>query len=458
MIELRPYQIEGIASCRAAMRTARRVLYVAPTGSGKTVLFAFIAAQVATKGKRALILVHRRELVRQTAEKLASFGIACGYIVAGKAANLEPPITVAAVQTLCARPTLVLEYDLVVIDEAHHAVAGTWAKVLARVPTARVLGVTATPERLDGKGLGDVFDEMVPGPTVKALVAEGFLAPSVCYARPGAEKALKSLRRIHGDYSPAAAAKLMMELPVTGALIADYLALGQGRPGFAFCCTVQHAEAVAQAFLDDGVPASSIDGSMSPSERDDVLAGFSSGQIAVLTSCQLLSEGFDAPDSAVAMLLRPTMSRAMYRQQVGRVLRPKADGGGALVFDYAGNLYRHGLPTMEPRWSLDGKDKAEPEPDVRTCPACGAAMAPSDRSCPGCGYCPPPVSGELEEDHTGALHLIDEQMILEAMAEDRPYREVLGLVRTREHLQMIAAAKGYKRGWVWHTARELGLS
>ena len=139
-----------------------------------------------------------------------------------------------------------LEYDLVVIDEAHHAVAGTWGKVLERLPAARVLGVTATPERLDGQGLRDVFDELVPGPTVKELVADGFLAPSVCYARPGAENALKSLRRVGGDYSAAAAAKLMMELPVTAAAIADYQALGAGRPGFAFCCTVAHAEAVAQ--------------------------------------------------------------------------------------------------------------------------------------------------------------------------------------------------------------------
>ena len=457
MIELRPYQHEGIAACRDAMRRTTRVLYVAPTGSGKTVLFAFIAASVATKGKRAIILVHRRELVRQTAEKLDAFGIACGYVVAGKAANLEPPITVAAVQTLCVRPTLVLEYDLVVIDEAHHAVAGTWAKVLERLPAARVLGVTATPERLDGQGLRDVFDELVPGPTVKALVAGGFLAPSVCYARPGAENALKSLRRVGGDYSAAAAAKLMMELPVTAAAIADYQALGAGRPGFAFCCTIAHAEAVAAAFLDAGISAASIDGTMSTSERDDVLAGFSGGQIAVLTSCALLSEGFDSPDSAVAMLLRPTISRALYRQQVGRVLRPKADGGRAIVLDYGGNLYRHGLPTMEPRWSLDGKDKEIVEPPVKSCAACGVVMARHERVCPECGYSPPRPDGEIDEDLTGALHLIDEQMIREAMADERPYREVLGLVRTREHLEIIAMAKGYKRGWVWHTARELGL-
>ena len=300
---------------------------------------------MATKGKRAIILVHRRELVRQTAEKLAGFGIACGYVVAGKPADLEPPITVAAVQTLAVRPTLVLEYDLVVIDEAHHAVAGTWGKVLERLPAARVLGVTATPERLDGCGLRDVFDELVPGPTVKELVADGFLAPSVCYARPGAENALplaaarrRGLQRRGrrqaddgGCRSPLPPSPTIRRSAPAG-------------PGFAFCCTVAHAEAVAQAFLDAGISAASIDGTMSPAERDDILAGFSGGQIAVLTSCALLSEGFDAPDSAVAILLRPTLSRALFRQQVGRVLRPKADGGHAVVLDYGGNLFRHGLP------------------------------------------------------------------------------------------------------------------
>ena len=166
----------------------------------------------------------------------------------------------------------------------------------------------------------------------------------------------------------------------------------------------------------------------------------------MLTSCALLSEGFDAPDAAVAMLLRPTMSRALYRQQVGRVLRPKADGGRAVVLDYGGNVYRHGLPTMEPRWSLDGRDKTIGEPPVKSCPACGAAMALAERVCPECGYSPPRPDGEIDEDLTGELHLIDEQMIMEAMADERPYRELLGLARTREHLQLIATARGYKRG------------
>ena len=140
----------------------------------------------------------------------------------------------------------------------------------------------------------------------------------------------------------------------------------------------------------------------------------------------------------MAILLRPTLSRALFRQQVGRVLRPKADGARAVVLDYGGNLFRHGLPDMEPRWSLDGKPKGAPgEPPVKTCQACGAAMALAERVCPACGYCPP--VGTIDEDLTGALRQIDEQMIMEAMMAERPYRELLGLARSREHLQLIAA-------------------
>ena len=197
---------------------------------------------------------------------------------------------------------------------------------------------------------------------------------------------------------------------------------------------------------------------MSTAERDDVLAAFAGGEAAVLTSCALLSEGFDAPDAAVAMLLRPTLSRALYRQQVGRVMRPKADGGRAVVLDYGGNLFRHGLPTMEPRWSLDGPGQAAGEPPVKTCPACGAAMALAERVCPACGHSLPVPAGGLDEDLTGALRLIDEQMIAWRWPASARTARCWRWRRTREHLQMIAAHKGYKRGWVWHTARELGLA
>jgi superfamily II DNA or RNA helicase len=459
MIELRGYQHEGIAACREAMLTARRVLYVAPTGAGKTVLFAAIAQSVAAKGKRALILVHRRELVRQTVGKLEAFGIEAGLVVAGKAADLGQAITMAAVQTLAARPDLELQFDLVVIDEAHHAAAETWGKVLAGMPRARVLGVTATPERLDGKGLGDVFDVLVAGPTVSELIEQGYLADHVCYARSGAENALRSIRKVAGDYSPKAAADLMMGLPVTAAAISDWRELAGDARGFAFACTVAHAEAVALAFTAAGIPATSIDGSMPVAERDSIVARFAAGEIRMLASCELLSEGFDAPDASVAVLLRPTLSRALFRQQVGRVLRPKTDGSKALLLDYAGNLVRHGLPTMEPEWTLEGRPKRQRDDDIRspikTCPSCAVAVPSGCATCASCGYAWPIEPAELRPDRTGERVRID--AITLAARAGTPLTNLLAMATSRKELHAIAKQRGFKPGWVHYAAKEIGL-
>ena len=218
MIGLRPYQARDLDRLREALRRHPRVLYTAPTGSGKTVLFSAIAHGVAQKGKRAVILVHRRELVRQTAVKLAAFGVPHGLLVAGRPGDLAATVTVAAVQTLgrrlAASKGLDLAADLVVIDEAHHAVAGTWRWVLEAFPRARVLGVTATPERLDGTGLEDVFDHLVDGPTVRELHEGGYLAPFTVYARRGAEL---SLRRARGDFRTDDLETAMMPAAVTDA-------------------------------------------------------------------------------------------------------------------------------------------------------------------------------------------------------------------------------------------------
>jgi superfamily II DNA or RNA helicase len=236
-------------------------------------------------------------------------------------------VIVAAVQTLERRGTDVGTIDLVVVDEAHHAVAATWERVLARFAGAHVLGVTATPERLDGRGLGETFGDMVLGPEVAELVEQGYLARARAFARLAAGEDLKAIRSTGGDYDRQQLAALMLRLPVTDAAVRDYLAMGGGRPAFAFCAGRHHAQAVAAAFAAAGVPAASLDGTARASEREALLERFRSGAVKVLASVDLLTEGFDAPEAAVALLLRPTKSLAVHRQMVGRVLRPKADGG-----------------------------------------------------------------------------------------------------------------------------------
>jgi DNA repair protein RadD len=433
------------------------VLYVAPTGSGKTVLFAHIAEGAAAKGKRVLVLLHRIELVKQTVAKLEAFGVTAGLITAQRTERLDAGIVVAAVQTLERRQTDPGTIDLVVVDEAHHAVAATWARVLARFDHAHVPGVTATPERLDGKGLGDVFEVMVEGPDVAWLAEHGHLAKARAFGRLAAVEDLKAIRTRCGDYDREALAELMLELPLTEAAVADYLEKGEDRPAFAFCVGRHHAEVVAQAVAEAGVQAASLDGTAHARDRDAVLDAFKAGTIRMLASCDLLTEGFDAPDAGVAILLRPTRSRALHRQIVGRVLRPKTDGGKALLLDYSGNLLEHGLPDMAVRWSLAGRDKVQggPQQLVRLCPGCEALVPVGVGECPECGHVFERPRKEIACLSPGAVIDLDLEQILRL--RDLPYWQVLASARTFDDLKLIAAARRYAPGWVYRAAKELGI-
>jgi superfamily II DNA or RNA helicase len=461
-MRLRDYQERDVERLREAMRAMARVLYVAPTGSGKTVLFAAIAHGAAAKGKRVVVLVHRIELVKQTVAKLEAFGVTAGLVTAQATERLEAGVIVAAVQTLDRRRELDLgPVDLVVIDEAHHAVAATWARVLARFDRARLLGVTATPERLDGQGLGDVFEVLVEGPDVAWLAEHGHLAKARAFGRLAAIEDLKAIRTRRGDYDRKQLTALMLRLPVTEAAVADYQAMGEGRPAFAFCVGRHHAEVVAQAFRDAGVSAAALDGTAHERDREAVLEAFRVGAIQVLASCDLLTEGFDAPEAGAALMLRPTKSRALHRQIVGRVLRPKADGRPALLLDYSGNLLAHGLPDMAVRWSLEGRDAAPREPQeeelVRLCPGCAAIVPLGVSACPACGhgFAEAPLR-EIDGIEPGTLAEIDHERILRLKA--MPYAQVLASARTFEDLKRIAAARQYADGWVYRTARELGIA
>src|SRR6516164_3949750 len=197
---LRPYQERDVGELRQRFgRGVRRVCYQAPTGSGKTVLFAFIVAGAMARGNRTVIIGHRDEIVRQVSAALVELDVAHGIIAAGYE-RTKAPVQVANVATLVRRLEEVEAPDLIVVDEAHHSVAGMWRKILAHWPAAKVLGVTATPERLDGKGLDDVFDELVIGPTVAELIAGTFLSPFTTFA-PARSPDLSGVRSRAGDYA-----------------------------------------------------------------------------------------------------------------------------------------------------------------------------------------------------------------------------------------------------------------
>ncbi len=437
-MRLRPYQHDWINRIRDAYRAGhRRVLAQSPTGSGKTVAFAYLSAKIAAAGQAVLILVHRRELTSQAHAKIPAAGIiAAGYT------PTPGPVQIASVQSLIRRQHPPADY--VIVDEAHHATAGTYRAILDRYPDARVLGVTATPCRTSGAGLGDVFTDMVTGPTVADLTAAGWLAPAVVYAPAGIDT--DGVPRRGGDYAAGALAIRADRPHITGSAVEYYRRLADGEPAIAFCVSRAHAVHVAAQFTNAGYRAAPVDGDTPTVERDRLIAGLATGDVQVLTSCDLISEGVDVPVVSVGLMLRPTESLALWLQQCGRILRPAGGKTRALILDHAGNTARHGLPDEPREWTLDAHRAVrggETPPPVRQCPACFYAHRPAP-TCPACGW-----------DYRPAERLIAERAgELERVAVAR--KRAAGMARTREQLEAVARERGYKQGWVHMMLRARG--
>ena len=248
MITLWPHQERGVNDIRALFQQGRRrICYAAPTASGKTVVFCHLAHRIVQAGQRVAIIVHRQELVDQTCKALAAEGLAYGTIAAGYPENASAPVLACMAQTLAHRSGRLDGIHYVVVDEAHHVVAATWRAILEKVPHARVLGVTATPERLDGKGLREAFDALTIGPTVKELIAGGWLSPFVVYA-PERLVDLKGARTVAGDYALGDLERRMNVGFVLDDALAEYRKHLNGRPAISFCATINHSRVVARFF------------------------------------------------------------------------------------------------------------------------------------------------------------------------------------------------------------------
>jgi DNA repair protein RadD len=436
---LRDYQERGIADIRAAYAAgAQSVLYVLPTGGGKTVVFSFIARAALERRKRTAILVHRDKLLKQASRALSACGVPHGLIAPGHTPTRDL-VQVASVQTLVHRLHR-YDFDLLIPDEAHHATAGSWLKIAAAYPLAHTLGVTATPARTDGRGLAEIFEAMVLGPSIEDLIAAGHLCRPVVYgSKERLELARVAIRA--GDYARGQLADAMDTSTITGDAIAQYAKHCPGVPAIAFCVSVQHAADVAAQFSAAGHRAATIHGGMPLSQIDATIEDLAAGRIQILTSCDLISEGFDCPAVTAAILLRPTKSEALYIQQIGRALRPAPGKQRAFILDHADNWLTHGDPAATREWSLEGQKKRRGAggAPVRQCPKCFACHPPAP-SCPECKHVyvieaavPKQVAGELVE-------------IDEALMRKRKKDEVRR-ARTLEDLQRIARERNYRPAW-----------
>ena len=401
-MNLRLYQQQLVTEIRGQYQLGRKaVLAVLPTGGGKTVCFSYIAQAASIKGNRVLILVHRAELLDQASRAMP---VPHGIIAAGRAMDLSHTVQVASVQTVARRLHLLPRdfFQLLVVDEAHHTTAGTWARVIAHFSQAKLLGVTATPIRGDGRGLGEHYQAMVQGPTAQQLTDDGFLAAAKVLAPPGFDSA--GLRKRMGDFDTKQAEQRVGT--IMGDCLGHYRKHLSGQTAIAFCCSVAHAEAVAHLFQSAGIAAASIDGSMDTSTRRELLQRLAVGDLKVLTSCALIGEGVDVPSVGGCILLRPTASVALHLQMIGRCLRPQP-GKTAVVLDHVGNTLRLGHHLEERDWTLDGLRKRDREaaPSVKVCPTCFATSPSTAQVCRDCGhvFAPPErreikvVEGELVE-------------------------------------------------------------
>lgn len=416
---------------------------VSPCGSGKTVIFSFLTSQISHRGKCVWIAAHREELIEQISQTLDQFRVQHSFIAAGRPTGRHP-VCVASVFSAARRLGKLPAPDVIIIDEAHHAIKGsTWGKLLAEYPNALKIGVTATPERLSGEPLSDIFDDMILGPSVSELIKMGSLSKYKAFAPPGIDVSQLATRA--GDFARGQLAAAADKPTITGDAIREYTRLAAGKQAVAFCVSIEHAKHVAEQFTASGYPALCIDGTMSRELRRDVVRDFREGRIRVMTSCDIISEGFDLPAIEVAIMLRPTKSLALWIQQSGRALRPFPGKEFALLLDHAGNIERHGLPDEDRVWSLEGRlksKKASKGPTVKVCPKCFAAQFSGRASCSFCGHVFDVVSREVQHVE-GDLVEVDPQVLRQQRLREQAEAETL------EDLIKIGRARRYKSPIRW---------
>jgi DNA repair protein RadD len=390
-VALRPYQSAGVESIRVKIRGgARRVLVVAPTGAGKTVIFSHVVAGALSRGKRCLVVAHRRELINQAYAKLLANGLPeseVGVIMGGDARRRPAaPIQVGSIDTLRnrAKPPA----DLVIIDEAHRALSKSYTDLVEAYPDAVHAGFTATPFRADNRGLGDLYEALVVVATPRVLIGEGYLVEPRVWTVPASKLPdLSGVRVKGGDYDERELAAAVDRSSLVGDIVDHWRKHAAGVRTVAFAVSVEHSKHIAEQFRAAGVAAEHLDGETPTAERDAILGRLERGETLVVSNCGVLCEGWDQPSVKCCILARPTKSTGLYLQQAGRILRPWQNAR-AVVLDHAGCAAAHGLPQDEREYSLEGGRKragAKNEAPVKTCEGCYAVVPAGTAECPECG-------------------------------------------------------------------------
>lgn len=474
-VRLRPYQQEMVDKARTDWANGSRgVLLTLSTGGGKSVIVSHIVRE---EPGASCVIAHRQELVGQLSLHLGKQGVkhrilaprdVVSSIVQEHRANFEgrsfydPAATtaVAGVDTLLARADQLgawcKQIRLAVIDEGHHVLQkNKWGKALAMFPSAKFLGVTATPERTDGEGLGSgadgLFDTMHVGPTMRELIAGGSLAEYdiVC------PKSLLDEGNLTvgstGDYTAPSMRAEIRRAQITGDVVDNYLKFARGKRGVTFLTDVEACQDVARRFIAAGVPAMAISAKTPEGVRSDAIRRFRAGELLQLVNVDILGEGVDVPAVEVISMARPTASLIVYMQQFGRCLRPDGNKRG-LIIDHVGNVVRHGLPDIPRNWSPAGRGgrgskrkTIDPEFELKTCTECLKPYQRLHAFCPHCGHRPQTREATAPEQVDGDLELLRPD-VLDAMRK-RATLQPPGVVQQRAAFAAgpVAGASAFKK-------------
>lgn len=430
-IKLRPYQENLKLKTRQAFINNKRVIMLAPCGSGKTIISASILNDALQKGKKTWFVVHRQELQKQAEEKF------------------NTGIPVYMIQTLInqIKKGKVNEIpDMIVLDECQHSTSKTYMKLFETYPNTYFLGLSATPCRLSGKPLGDVFQTIVSEIEAEELIKLDYLANYDYYAPKLNTDFTKVKIKSTGDYDAKEIEKEMSNNTIYGDIIKYYKQLANNKKTIIYCPTIDYSLKIEKLFNENGFCCKHFDGLTSDKERNQIVEDFRKDKIKILTNVDLIGEGFDVPDCECVILLRPTQSLSLYIQQSTRCLRPNGDKK-AIIIDMVGNCFRHGLPTEKREWSLNKSMKCEnPNGEnaikVRQCPNCYKVYEPKTRECPYCHYIAEQTPREIKQEEKAELERI--QKVEKYQRKNEIYN-----CKTFSELVAYGKSKGYKNAGFW---------
>lgn len=397
---LREYQKRLVDDSLAALEKHGNTLIACPTGGGKTLVLSSLAGRkLRTDSEKVCIIQHRTELVSQNSTKFRKVNPdLSATVVNADRKDWDGRAVFAMAQTLCRENNLDVmpPLDGIIIDEAHHAVAGGYLSIVERAkaknPNMWLFGVTATPNRGDGKGLREVFNNLASQVEIKDLIRQGYLVPPRTFVIDlGNREELKGVKKRAGDFDMEQVEALMNTSVINSTVVEKWREYAEGRKTIVFCSTVRHAENVCEAFIRGGVDALIITGEMADAERKEVLRSYEHGSTEVLINVAVLTEGYDYTPTSCIVLLRPCSYKSTMLQMIGRGLRivdaeefPGVIKEDCVILDFGASCLTHG--TLEDTINLDGLPKGEGDAPEKQCGNCGAFIPIAVMECPFCGY------------------------------------------------------------------------